>query len=156
MTVLVIGGCLVVRRHYGWVEERRCEIDALLALPAPELAPACAIGRMAGDQVAVLLVSEHWGTAIHTFLWIQRLFPGRFRGFVLVGVVKVEAEALGTSEPIRRRRERLDASLRQLEGYCRLAGLGASRMVGHGTDTVAELERLIKAAVASPTPLLRT
>jgi hypothetical protein len=29
------------------------------------------------DQVAVLLVTEHWGPAIHTFLWIQRLFPGR-------------------------------------------------------------------------------
>jgi amino acid transporter len=148
VTLLVIGGCLAVRRHYRWVEERRCEMDALFALPTHELAPARAIDSTSDDQVAVLLVTEHWGPAIHTLLWIQRLFPGRFRSVVLVGVVRVQADALGTSEVIRRKRERLDASLCQLEGFCAKAGLGTRRVVGQGTDTIAELERLIKDMVA--------
>ncbi|MGU7769858.1 APC family permease [Burkholderia sp. MR1-5-21] len=148
VTLAVIGGCVAVRRHYAWVDERRGEIDALFALPAPESAPAGAVGHAAGEQVAVLLVTEHCGPAIHTLLWVQRLFPARFRRVVLVGVVKVEAEALGAAGAIRRRRERLERSLRQLEGYCRMAGLETGRMIGHGTDTVAELERLVNAAVS--------
>jgi amino acid transporter len=150
VTLLVIGICLAVRRHYGWVEERRCEMDALYALPAHELAAACAIqSRRQEDQVAVLLVTEHWGPAIHTLLWVQRLFPGRFRSVVLVGVVKVQADTLGAPAAFLRKRERLAASLDQLEAFCWKAGLGTERMIGHGTDAIAELERLVKDTVAS-------
>jgi amino acid transporter len=122
VTLVVIGACLAVRRQ--------------AILPAPD------------DPVAVLLETEHWGRAIHTLLWIQRLFPGRFRSVVLVGVVKVQADALGTPDAIQCQHERLDASLDQLEVYCWKAGLGTSRAIGHGTDTVAELERLVKDTVA--------
>ncbi|MFM0513760.1 APC family permease [Paraburkholderia sp. RL17-373-BIF-A] len=136
VTLLVIAGCVAVRRHYRWVEERRNEMDTIRSMPE------------AGEQVAVLLVTEHWGSAIHTLLWIQRLFPGRFRSVVLVSVVKVQADALGTSEALRRKHERLENSLEQLEAIYGSAGLGASRMVGHGTDAIAELERLILESVA--------
>lgn len=148
VTLLVISGCLAVRRHYAWVEEQRRDMDTLFALPPHELAPVRANPSTLDDQVAVLLVTEHWGPAIHTLLWIQRLFPGRFRSVVLVSVVKVQADALGTSEALRRRRERLDTSLCQLEAFCGKAGIGTSRVVGHSTDIIAELERLIKDTVA--------
>jgi amino acid transporter len=148
VTLLVIGGCLVVRRHYGWVEERRREMDTLFALPAHELTSARAILPIPDDQVAVLLVTEHWGPAIHTLLWMQRLFPGRFHSIVLVGVIKLQADVLGTSEALVRKRAGLDASLDQLEAFCRKAGLGTSRVIGHSTDTIVELERLIKETMA--------
>lgn len=148
VTLLVIGGCLAVRRHYRWVEERRNEMDALFALPTHELAAARASPPTPGDQAAVLLVTEHWGSAIHTLLWIQRLFPGRYRSVVLVSVVKVQADALGAPEALRRKHERLETSLEQLEAICWRAGLGTSRMVGHSTDVIAELERLIRDSVA--------
>jgi hypothetical protein len=35
-----------------------------------------------------------------------------------------------------------------LEAFCRKTGLGTSRAIGHGTDVIAELERLIKDTVA--------
>jgi hypothetical protein len=143
-----IRACLAVRLHYDWVEERRNEMDKPSALPAHERASVRAILPAPDDPVAVLLVTEHWGRAIHTLLWIQRLFPGRFRSVVLVGVVKVQADALGTPDAIQCEHERLDASLDQLEVYCWKAGLGTSRAIGHGTDTVAELKRLVKDTVA--------
>jgi hypothetical protein len=149
VTLLVIGACLAVRRHYGWVEERRCEMDALFALPAHELAAACSIRSTRDDQVAVLLVTEHWGPAIHTLMWLQRNFPGRFRSVVLVGVVKVQADTLGAPAAFLHKRERLDASMDQLEAFCWSAGLGTERVIGHGTDAIAELERLVKDTVAS-------
>ncbi|MEX3855579.1 amino acid transporter [Paraburkholderia youngii] len=149
VTLLVIAGCMVVRRQYDWVEDRRREMDASFALPAHEFVSACTRESISGHQVAVLLVTEHWGPAVHTFLWIQRLFPEQFRAVVLVGVVKVQADALGTPEAIWRRQECLDASLHQLEAYCSKAGLGVTRTVGNGTDTIVELERLILATVAS-------
>ena len=147
VTLLVIGGCLVVRRHYRWVEERRREMDTLFALPAHELAPARPILSTPDGQVAVLLVTVHWGTAIHTLLWMQRLFPGRFNSIILVGVIKLQADVLGTSEALLRKRAELDASLAQLEAFCGKTGLRTSRVIGHGTDAIAELERLIKDTV---------
>ncbi|MEX3791306.1 hypothetical protein [Paraburkholderia sp. BR14374] len=124
-------------------------MDANFALPAHEFVSACTQESISGHQVAVLPVTEHWGPAVHTFLWIQQLFPEQFRAVVLVGVVKVQAEALGTPEAIWRRQERLDASLHQLEAYCSKAGLCVTRTVGNGIDTIVELERLILATAAS-------
>ncbi|MFM0342126.1 hypothetical protein [Paraburkholderia fungorum] len=136
----------VVRRHYGWVGERRLEMDTLFAVPTHELAVTRAIRSTRDDQTAILLVTEHWGPAIHTLLWDRRLFPGRFRSFVLPGVVKVQADTLGTPVAFLRKRELLQASLDQLEAFCWKAGLGTDPMIGHGTDAIAELERLIKDA----------
>jgi amino acid transporter len=148
VTLLVIGGCLAIRRHYNWVEERRSEMDALFALPTHELASARTIPSSPDHQVAVLLVTEHCGPAIHTLLWMQRLFPDRFRSIVLIGVVKVHADALGTRDVFLRKRARLEASLDQLQAFCGKEGIGTGRVIGHGTDAVAELERLIKDTVA--------
>jgi amino acid transporter len=148
VTLLVIGGRLAVRRHYNWVEQRRSEMDALFPLPTHELASARAMPSAPDHPVAVLLVTEHWGPAIHTLLWMQRLFPGRFRSIVLVGVVKVQADALGTQDVFLRKRARLEASLDQLQAFCGKEGIGTGRVIGQGTDAIAELERLIKDAVA--------
>jgi hypothetical protein len=66
-------------------------------------------------------------------------------GFAIVAMILIVTL---TQKAIRRKRERLDASLCQLEGFCAKAGIGTRRVVGQSTDTIAELERLIKDTVA--------
>ena len=68
-------------------------------------------------------------------------------------MARVQAETLpavdrGAATRSRRPGTRRGLLLTQLEAFCRKSGLGTSRVVGHGTDTVAELERLIKDTVA--------
>jgi amino acid transporter len=149
LTLLVIGGCIVIRRHYDWITERRREVDQLFALPQTELDTIRPIETRAEGGTAVLLATDHWGPAIHTLLWIQRLFPGQFRNIIVVSVVEVDASAMGAVETLARLTFVRDAAMTQLEGFCAKCGLTATRVVGFGTDPAKELERLLRQTVAN-------
>jgi amino acid transporter len=149
LTLLVIGACVGIRRHYDWINERRREMDQQFALPQKELDQLRPIETRKEGSTAVLLATDHWGPAIHTLLWVQRLFPGQFRNVIVVSVVEVDAGAIGAVEALSRLTFVRDAAMTQLEGFCAKCGLTATRVVGFGTDPVKELERLLKQTVAS-------
>jgi amino acid transporter len=149
LTLLVIGACIVIRRHYDWIEARRREVDQLFALPQVELDTIRPMETRAEGGTAILLATDHWGPAIHTLLWIQRLFPGQFRNIIVVSVIEVDASAMGAVEALARLTFVRDAAMTQLEGFCAKCGLTATRVVGFGTDPAKELERLLKKTVAN-------
>ena len=148
LTLLVVGVCVRIRAHYAWVSDCRRKIDEQFAIPAEELANIPPVSRYSDSATAVLLTTEHWGPTIHTLLWVQRLFAGRFRNILFVGVIEFDSRAMGASEALPRRTARLEGAMRQLEGFCAKHGLHADRQIGYGTDPVLELERLVKEATA--------
>jgi hypothetical protein len=85
-----------------------------------------------------------WGPTMHTLLWVQRLFPGRFRNMVFVSAVEVEASALNALETVPDLKASIERSLDQLEAFCAKEGLSTERFVVYGTDPVKSLEDLIK------------
>jgi amino acid transporter len=149
LTLLVIGACIGIRRHYDWINERRREVDRQFAISQAELDTIRPIETRAEGGTAVLLATDHWGLAIHTLLWIQRLFPGQFRNVIVVSVVEVDAGAMGAVEALAKLTFVRDAAMTQLEGFCAKCGLTATRVVGFGTDPANELERLLKKTVAN-------
>ena len=149
LTLLVTGACVVIRRHYDWINERRREVDRQFALSQAELDTMRPVETPTDGGTAVLLATDHWGPAIHTLLWIQRLFPGQFRNVIVVSVVEVDAGAMGAVEALARLTFVRDAAMTQLEGFCAKCGLTARRVVGFGTDPAKELERLLKQTVAN-------
>jgi amino acid transporter len=149
LTLLVISVCVAIRRHYDWINQRRREVDRRFALSQAELDTIRPLETRTEGGTAVLLATDHWGPAIHTLLWIQRLFPGQFRNIIIVSVVEVDAGAMGAVEALAKLTFVRDAAMTQLEGFCAKCGLTATRVVGFGTDPAKELERLLKKTVAS-------
>jgi len=139
LTLLVIGVCVTIRRHYEWVDEQHRKLDRQFVLSPREQQTATPIEPQRDGRTAVLLTTEHWGPTIHTLLWIRRLFPGRFWNIVLVRVMEIDGSTPNT-EP--------DAAMIQLEGFCARNGLRAAKVVGCGTDPVGEMERLLTETVA--------
>ena len=143
-TLLVVAGCVVVRRHYDWVDRQRQKLDQVFELPKEELAVAKSAPPDPLQATAIFLTTDHWGPTIHTLLWVQRLFPGRFRNMVFVSAVQVEASAIAAPETVPQRKARIERSLDQLEAFCAREGLRTARFVAYGIDPVESLERLIK------------
>jgi len=144
LTLLVVAGCVGVRRHYGWVDLHRRRLDQVFELQKVDLTLARSAPPDPTQSTAIFLTTEHWGPTIHTLLWVQRLFPGHFRNMVFVSAVQVEANALGAPEAVPQRKARIERSLDQLEAFCARERLRTARFVVHGTDPVECLEDLIK------------
>ncbi|MBK5554234.1 APC family permease [Pseudomonas sp. TH03] len=148
LTMIIVAGCAFVRRHYRRVEKLRIRMDTDFTLPAQAIVNVRGMAPPLDSPTAVILATEHWGAGIHTFLWVQRLFPGRFKHVLFIGIVKVEGDVLGPLDTTPQKRTRLDESMNQLEAFCANSGVSATRQIGYGIDPVAELERLLKDVVS--------
>ena len=144
LTLLVVAGCISVRRHYDWVSLRRRKLDQVFELSKEELTISKSAPPDPAQPTAIFLTTDHWGPTIHTLLSVQRLFPGRFRNMVFVSAVEVEASALNAPETVPDLKANIEQSLDQLEVFCAKEGLSTEHFVVYGTDPVKSLDDLIK------------
>ncbi len=142
ITSLVVGICLLIRKHYYEVREQLRKIDELfVAVPtwddkvsAPQIDPS--------QPTAVFLVGKNLGVGMHTLLWVQRLFPKHFKNFIFLAAGEVDAQSYGAKETMAELQQKISNSLKYYIGFCHSHGLAAATYEVFGCDPVDELTHL--------------
>lgn len=142
--IIIIG--LLIRRHYDQVRARMNEIETELssamfganARSAPEEKPK----MDPRQQTAVFLVGGSSATAMHTFLWVQRLFPGVFKNYVFASVGEIDTEEFSDESRWHALRRDTKATLKQYVDFCSARGLPATYYHDYGTDVIETVSRL--------------
>ncbi len=141
LTALLVGGCLLIKRHYLLVKKNLSRLDEIMTgLPRMEEAPGKPLDAKA--PTAILLVGSYGGLGIHSILAIQKLFPYYFKNFIFVSVGVVDAasfKGIARVEEIRRTTEK---SLKEYAALARSLGLAADWRMEMGTDVLEQAERL--------------
>ena len=146
VTSAVIGICLLIRRHYDRVKARMSEIEAELGgamfgnsgRTVPEEKPK----MDPRQQTAVFLVGGSSATGMHTFLWVQRLFPGVFKNFVFASVGEIDTEEFSDESRWHALRRDTKTMLKQYVDFCSARGLPATYYHDYGTDVIETVSRL--------------
>lgn len=143
VTAVVIGACMLIRRHYqrssAQVEQLFKELGDLPSL-REEAVENGDVDR--SQPVAVVLVASYGGVGIHTLLNVFRAFPGFYRGVVFVSVGVVDSGEFKGPDSVAALQEKTEAMLQR---YVRLSnGLGvpATFRLALGTEVVDEAEQL--------------
>ncbi|HUL42500.1 MAG TPA: APC family permease [Burkholderiales bacterium] len=142
ITGLVIGICLLIRKHYDEVRDQLRKIDELFVstptwndqAPAPKIDPT--------QPTAVFLVGKNLGVGMHTLLWVQRLFPNHFKNFVFIAAGEVDAQSYNAKETLNDLQQKIGNSLKYYTGFCHSHGLAATTCEVFGCDPVDELTHL--------------
>ena len=142
ITGMVIGVCLLIRKHYDEVREQLRKIDELFVAvptwddkaPAPQVDPA--------QPTAVFLVGKNLGVGMHTLLWVQRLFPKHFKNFIFLAAGEVDAQSYAGKDALGTLQEKIENSLHYYTGFCHSHGLAATTYQVFGCDPVDELTQL--------------
>lgn len=146
VTSMVIALGLAIKRHYSRVRARMNEIEAELSTalftnnsrPVPEVKP-----KMDPRQpTAVFLVGGSAATGMHTFLWVQRLFPGVFKNFVFASVGEIDTEEFSDESRWHALRRDTKGMLKQYVDYCSSRDLPATYYHDYGTDVIETVSRL--------------
>ncbi len=148
--VIVIG--LLIRRHYEGVRARMGEIEAELGAamfshdsrPQPDEKPK----MDPRQQTAVFLVGGSSATGMHTFLWVQRLFPGVFKNFVFASVGEIDTEEFSDESRWHALRRDTKATLKQYVDFCSARKLPATYYHDYGTDVIETVSRLTERIAA--------
>jgi amino acid transporter len=142
LTSGLIGSCLLIRRHYLWVERQLRAAETLLAV-APRRTATGALPKIDPDApTAVFLVGSSIATGMHALLWVNRMFPRHYKNVVFVTVGEVDAESFGGEKSLAELREEVRLRLEHCADFCRARGIPTTAYQDFGTDVVAKLDAL--------------
>src|SRR5262249_12811395 len=136
ITGLVIALGVTIRRHYDDVRKRLSQIEEELgaAMFAAPVKPGVEKPRMdPREPTAVFLVGESAASGTHTFLWVQRLFPGVFKNFVFASVGEIDTEEFSDEARWHKLRSDTKQMLKQYVDFCTNRGLPATYYHDYGT-----------------------
>jgi len=152
VTLVVTAGTIVlcygVRSHYRMVgrkvallnqelSERVAEIPAQPPQPVPEMSE--------DKPTAVVLVGGYGGLGLHTFMEIERIFPGQYRQVMFVSVGVIDSGTFKGAGEMEALRASIERDLDQYVAFARdKLGWAADRDMATGTEAVAEIERLCR------------
>lgn len=146
ITGCVIGLGLVIRRHYDRVYKRMNTIEQELGsamFSARPRRPDQDKPRMdPREPTAVFLVGESAASGTHTFLWVQRLFPGVFKNFVFASVGEIDTEEFTDERRWHKLRSDTKTMLKQYVEFCTSRGLPATYYHDYGTDIIDTVNKL--------------
>lgn len=153
---VLITGCVIalgltIRRHYDWVRKRMALIEEELGaamFAAKPKTPAEKPRMDPREPTAVFLVGESAASGTHTFLWVQRLFPGVFKNFVFASVGEIDTEEFSDEARWHALRKDTKQMLKQYVEFCTNRGLPATYYHDYGTDVIETVTRLTERIAA--------
>jgi amino acid transporter len=141
ITGLVVGFCLLIRKHYAETKAKLREVEKLFA---QSIKPGICLPKKLDPELptAVFMVDENRGVGIHTIMWVLRLFPGHFKNFIFLSVGEVDTQSYNSDATIRSMQYKTENTLCYYASFCTEQGLQATWYMTYGTDPVQALDQL--------------
>ncbi len=147
ITGSVVGLCVLVRRHYSSLRLllKRTD-DVLTTLRPPKPRDSGSFPKIEppnrGTPTAVFLVSGFNGLGMHSFLNVQRYFPGYFKHCIFLSVGVVDSASFKGAHELENLRRETERDLVRYVEFARGNGLAAEHHLSVGTDLLDELVEL--------------
>ena len=138
ITCVVIGVCLLIKRHYRKVARKLKLIDSQLRQPIGETSTH-PIPLDPHQPTAVILVGKNLGVGMHTLLSVLRMFPRHFKNFIFLSVGIVDTGSFTGQEALEEMRHEVNDLLQYFVDYCHEYGMPAESHAAFGTDTIEKL-----------------
>jgi len=141
ITSLVVGFCLLIRKHYDETKAKLREVEKLFAQSVK--IGTCLPKKLDPElHTAVFMVDENRGVGIHTIMWVLRLFPDHFKNFIFLSVGEVDTQSFDSNATIRSMQYKTENTLCYYASFCEAQGLQATWHMAYGTDPVQALDEL--------------
>lgn len=143
ITGLVVGICLLIRKHYDETKTKLREVEKLFAQAIKT--GSCQPKKLDPElPTAVFMVDENRGVGIHTIMWVMRLFPGHFKNFIFLSVGEVDTQSFDSDATIRTMQYKTENTLCYYASFCESQELHATWRMAYGTDPVEVLDDLAR------------
>jgi len=143
VTAVLIGLCLMIKRHYENVTTHMRRLDSILGdIPLESRGEVPTINPRA--STAVILVGGYGGLGIHTVLNIVKLFHNQFKNYIFVSIGVIDSVKLTGVEEVERIRTETERSVKDYAELTRRLGFAADYRMAVGTEVMTEAERLCR------------
>jgi amino acid transporter len=135
ITSLLIVLCYLIRNHYSRIWKDMRKLDELLKnVPTSGAFNADPLNKK--NMTAIQLVGGYNGFGVHTFLNINRSFPGLYKNFIFISVAVIDQELFKGEEGLDDLKKSVQESLVKYVDLARRLGFPAEYRMCAGTDVV--------------------
>lgn len=137
-TVIVL--CLLIKNHYRKMNHLKKQLDYTLNIPVPQRE----ITIPAVDPklpTAVFLIKD-LGAAMHSILWVHRMFPNYFKNFIFISHGVVDIGSFGSDRKLAKLRKDTYRALDYLVRFSHQYGYAATSYSAFGTDPVNDIVQI--------------
>jgi amino acid transporter len=140
MTASFIVICLFIRRHYRRVKGMMKRLDEIMDQVGQMTRGHAVPAKDPGAPTAVLFVRNYGGLGIHSFLNIQRMFPGYFKNVVFLSIGVVDWKNFKGAEEVANLEGHICAELEKYVALARKFGFYAESTHCVRLDTLAGVQ----------------
>lgn len=138
---IVIG--LLIRQYYSRFARLKQNLNQQLCLP---------LSTVVDDErpidkskpTAVFFVSEE-GAAMHTMLWVERMFPGVYENYLFVSHGNIDSDSFGSQEKLATLQQETEEKLKYLTHFAQSHGKVARCVMRFGTEPLDDLVAMAEA-----------
>ncbi|OGO93994.1 MAG: amino acid transporter [Coxiella sp. RIFCSPHIGHO2_12_FULL_42_15] len=138
ITIVITGAAITIglkiRGHYRRFNKLKARLNQEMRIPLVG-AKTKTIPLDSKKPTGVFLVSEI-GAAMHSLLWVNRMFPDYFRNFIFVSHGEVDIGSFGSQEALEKLKRQTDNTLDYLVTYAKQHDIAADSYCTFGTDPV--------------------
>ena len=137
VTGAAIAGGIVIKRHYRHYNELKKKLNQKLRIPL--VSKEAAIPSIDPKKPTAVFLVKEIGAAMHSLLWVTRMFPNYFHNFIFISTGEVDIGSFGSNAALSKLKEQTDTILDYLVKYSKMHGIAAESYSGFGTDAVDQI-----------------
>ena len=143
ITSVLIVICYLIQRHYATIRSSMRKLDDLLKdVPTSGKINTSPVDPKA--MTAIQMVGGYGGFGVHTFLNINRSFPGLYKNFIFISVAVIDQGLFKGDDKLDDLKKATEESLKKYVELARGLGFPAEYRMSVGTDVVETATELCK------------
>lgn len=141
-TLVLMGLCYLLKRHYDHYEQLKINLDRELEIPLDEIQRDEDTLKLDPTQPTAVFLVKEIGSTLHTLLWVERMFPKHFRNYVFLSYGNVDTGSFGSERTLHLLKRRTQRILNYLVRFARQNGIAATTVEGYGANPINDISEM--------------
>lgn len=143
LTIVVVATCYFLKSYYDKYERLKRELNESLKIPLKSKMPAIT-EKIDTSLPTAVFFAKGSGPAMHTILWVERMFPKHFKNYVFVSYGVVDVGSYGSDRAVNTLKKNTDADLDYLVRFASDHGISAKSVSDYGIDPVEGIAKIVE------------
>ena len=142
VTTAVVFTCKLLQRHYHRHDTLKRELDKSLEIPIPDKPSSVDNQNIDTHQPTAVFLVKGIGAALHTILWVERMFPKHFNNYIFISYGWVDTGSFGSESALKRLQSHTNKVTEYLTRFSNQHGIHCDSFTGFGTDPEDDVAKI--------------
>jgi amino acid transporter len=142
-TSIVVLTCINIKKRYKKHEKLKRKLDKSLELPLQEKTQR--MTALDSTKPTAVFLIQDIGAALHTILWVERMFPKHFKNYIFVSYGWVDTDSFGSNRAIKQLQKNTERVIDYLQTFALNHGIACDSYRQFGTDPIEDVTNMAKA-----------